>query len=199
VVGSTCPGDKINYVDSDNRADSQNAVQWLIKRGHRRIAFVGSPLRAPTFRLRFQGYKAALKESGLDYAEELVLLNEPFSADLPTQVFEVFRKGNRVSAVFASDRTISLKTFELLGDRLADLEFAAYDDFNGIFGRFGVPYARIEQPLGEIGKRAIDGLYRLFKEPKAPLIQVRLPSKLVLPGQNPGQQTSPGSQIPQAK
>src|SRR6187431_2879491 len=53
------------YVDVDNVRGGQDAVAYLIARGHRRIATIAGPLTMPAGVDRLQGYRQALAEAGL--------------------------------------------------------------------------------------------------------------------------------------
>jgi DNA-binding LacI/PurR family transcriptional regulator len=58
----------------NNEAEALKAATlYLISVGHRRIGYVSGPSITTTSRLRFQGYKQALRESGLALEGELIL------------------------------------------------------------------------------------------------------------------------------
>lgn len=58
----------------NNEAEAlKAATRYLISVGHRRICYVSGPRITATSGLRFQGYKQALRESGLALDNELVL------------------------------------------------------------------------------------------------------------------------------
>ena len=59
-------------VEIDEQAASYTATQHLLKLGHKRIAyFTGSPT-APWAHERFDGYRHALREAGLDVDDKLI-------------------------------------------------------------------------------------------------------------------------------
>src|SRR5207248_4746152 len=59
-------------VASDDLLGSSAATQHLLKLGHKRIVFLSGPLAAPWSLERFEGYRRALREAGLDVDEKLV-------------------------------------------------------------------------------------------------------------------------------
>ena len=59
-------------VHVDDIAASQAATRHLLELGHRRIAFLAGPLAAPWAQGRFEGYRRALREAGMDVDDELV-------------------------------------------------------------------------------------------------------------------------------
>ncbi|ABR47277.1 Alanine racemase [Alkaliphilus metalliredigens QYMF] len=61
-------------VTIDNVKASQEMVNYLIKKGHERIAMITGKQRDPVIGVdRFEGYKRALKEAKLTYNEKLVV------------------------------------------------------------------------------------------------------------------------------
>lgn len=55
----------VNWVDAANEANTQMAVEHLIKLGHRRIAFVGGDPDVAVTQERLQGYRNALSKANL--------------------------------------------------------------------------------------------------------------------------------------
>jgi len=64
--------EKINCVVTDNINGAYEAVTHLIKLGYKRIYFLGETQNDLSFSERFEGYKSALKEYGLNCNERLV-------------------------------------------------------------------------------------------------------------------------------
>lgn len=56
----------ISWVDADNERYTQIAVEYLIKLGHRRIAFVGGDPEVAVTRERLRGYELALDCAGIE-------------------------------------------------------------------------------------------------------------------------------------
>lgn len=66
LLGNNFEGEaKANSICYDDRAAVYEATQYLLRLGHRRIAFVGN-ISLPWFKRRYQGYLAALEEDRLD-------------------------------------------------------------------------------------------------------------------------------------
>ncbi len=68
----TCPGLTDEAVITDDLQGVHDAVSHLARIGHRRIAMVGGPLNVSNGRTRMQGFKKALKASGLHFDPKLV-------------------------------------------------------------------------------------------------------------------------------
>jgi LacI family transcriptional regulator len=59
-------------VESDDLLGGYAAAQHLLQLGHKRIAFLTGPHAAPWSQERFEGYRRALREAGLDVDDRLV-------------------------------------------------------------------------------------------------------------------------------
>lgn len=67
------PGVALDSVSVDNVAAAQLCVRHLISRGYRRIGIIAGGLILQTARDRLDGYKAALREAGIEIDPELIL------------------------------------------------------------------------------------------------------------------------------
>jgi LacI family transcriptional regulator len=73
LVTKEPPSANSDYVGIDNVLGGKIAVEHLIAKGHRRIAFLGGPSESSARLDRQQGYMEALQQAGLEYDESLVL------------------------------------------------------------------------------------------------------------------------------
>ena len=67
------PGVMLDSISVDNVAGAQLCVRHLIGRGYRRIGIITGGLTLQTARDRLEGYKAALREAGIEPDPELIL------------------------------------------------------------------------------------------------------------------------------
>jgi DNA-binding LacI/PurR family transcriptional regulator len=63
----------IPHVSVDDASAARAAVTYLLRNGHRRIAFVGGPPNSTTIEDRYAGYVAALAAAGVPVDERLVI------------------------------------------------------------------------------------------------------------------------------
>lgn len=61
-----------SFVGTDDVAGARVATEYLIEKGHRRIAHLSAHHQTVTGRRRLQGYRAALEESGIGFDPSLV-------------------------------------------------------------------------------------------------------------------------------
>jgi len=71
-MASTATGIEADTVLFDNGGGARQAIDHLLRQGHRRIAFVGDPPRLYTASERLEGYRAALRGAGVEPRDELV-------------------------------------------------------------------------------------------------------------------------------
>ncbi len=57
----------------DNQGGARSAVEHLIERGHRRIAFLGAEMDHPGLRKRLEGYRLALASADIEASSDLVI------------------------------------------------------------------------------------------------------------------------------
>lgn len=74
VLLGTHPNYKGSKVDYDNEGGAFLATNYLLNKGHKRIAIIGVGLHYPFMQDRFNGYNKALKRKGLEVSTELVKL-----------------------------------------------------------------------------------------------------------------------------
>jgi LacI family transcriptional regulator len=93
-------GDDHYFVDVDNVAAGRDATEYLISRGHRRIAAITGPLTMPGGVDRLQGYREALAAAGL---EEGPTADGAFTSDGGAGAMRsILACGDRPDAVFAA-------------------------------------------------------------------------------------------------
>ncbi|MGG2199875.1 LacI family DNA-binding transcriptional regulator [Paenibacillus validus] len=73
LVGKMPANANFDYVSADYSLGAQMAVEHLIRKGHRRISFLGGVTASSSWQARKQGYLNALNEAGLEYDESLII------------------------------------------------------------------------------------------------------------------------------
>jgi LacI family transcriptional regulator len=158
---------------SENRAGARTAVEHLVARGHRRIAYVGPPANGLfTADERLAGYRAALAGLG----EELVFTDAEAAVDArPSAIFSaqnlvtvdvlraLHRRGlqHTIAHVGFDDvaladavepgLTVVAQDATGLGRRAAELLFSRLDGYSGPGRQVELPTTLIERGSGELG------------------------------------------------
>lgn len=124
--------DGISYVDSDSRAASMQATEYLISLGHQRIAFVTHNVPDHDHVDRYEGYTEALAKHGLPVDEDLVFHHPAGVAGGATVLKMVMSKPDHPTAIYFADWLLAiggLKAAHAMGIRVPeDLSIIGVDD-----------------------------------------------------------------------
>jgi len=85
------PSERFDSVLSDNFGGARDATEYLIKLGHRRLAFVTGEDQADSFVDRLNGYVCAHFAAGLS-VDPTMIVRKPFSDEDPTGVVQALLK-----------------------------------------------------------------------------------------------------------
>ncbi|MBN2448520.1 MAG: LacI family DNA-binding transcriptional regulator, partial [Phycisphaerae bacterium] len=122
----------ISYVDSDSRAASMQATEYLISLGHRRIAFATHNVPDHDHVDRYRGYTEALAKHGLPVEEDLLFQHPADVAGGATVLKMAVSMKNRPTAVYFADWLLAiggLKAAHAMGVRVPeDLSIMGVDD-----------------------------------------------------------------------
>ncbi|WP_430790620.1 LacI family DNA-binding transcriptional regulator [Virgibacillus flavescens] len=67
VLDRKLKNEYVVHVEVDNLQGGYTATDYLIKKGHKQIAYISGPLNSHDNELRFEGFSNALKDNGLTY------------------------------------------------------------------------------------------------------------------------------------
>jgi LacI family transcriptional regulator len=162
IVDRTRRDESFCSVAVDDVLGGRLALEHLIDRGHRRVAFVGGPAGLGQVRDRLEGARRAWTEAGLP-ADDLVAL--------PTTSLDVasgreagerlagMASARRPTAAFCANDITALGLLQQAissGIRVpADLAIVGYDDIE-FAAAAAVPLTSVRQPRGELGAAAAD-------------------------------------------
>ncbi|MDO4321990.1 MAG: LacI family DNA-binding transcriptional regulator [Lachnospiraceae bacterium] len=141
----------------DHVLGGYQAVNYLLKLGHRNIACITGPSNLIDSQQRLEGYIKALDEFEIPYNPDLVVEGK-YTFESGEQAIDVlFRKGLHVDAVFFFNDMMAIgamKWLQAQGIRIPeDLSIIGYDDiFVDEF--LSVPLTTIKQPTEQLGRVA---------------------------------------------
>lgn len=156
LVDRILPSRELDYVTADNIKGAYEMTEYLIKRGHRRIAITLSTLIS-TERDRLEGYKNAFRDNNIPIDENLILTHSgPFSGERYIQIAEkIFKPDLNVTAVFAGHDRIALVLYaEAKKQGIAipeDISIVGYDDLDFTT----VSLTTMHQPIYEMGQESL--------------------------------------------
>lgn len=163
VLTSRIYDDTIDAVGIDNEGAAYDATQYLIRAGHKRIAFAMGREEIPLYMDRYKGYCRALRDGGLPYDEELVIHETSGTGSFYYLIRNLLKKGIQPDAVLASSDPKAFVVMRALHD--AGLNIPGDVSVMGIdnvetSAQIEPPLSTVAQPLYEIGALAANKLIR---------------------------------------
>ncbi|MDR1411540.1 MAG: LacI family transcriptional regulator [Spirochaetaceae bacterium] len=96
-------------ISTDNEKGGYLAAKHLIDRGHRRIAYLGEKMSLHSLRMRYEGYRKALAESGISADEDLMILDNDTVYNFGKGIkYSESMLAKKPDAVFASTDMIAI-------------------------------------------------------------------------------------------
>lgn len=182
--------EEISQIGFDYRQGGYLATRYLIDQGHRNIAYVTAPLDRPSRRSVYEGYREALRESGIELNLGWVLIEDNDKIYHGIYEYENGKKminrllalADRPTAVFAcNDMTAYGVINELAnqGIRVPDeMSVVGFDDIE-FSSMITSALTTIRQPDYEMGKLACSMLFDLLAGAKKQDMGIMLQPKLI--------------------
>jgi LacI family transcriptional regulator len=153
-------------VESDDLLGSYAATQHLLKLGHGRIAFLAGPPATPWTHERFEGYRRALREVGLEVDDKLVFQAGRNIEDGAAAALQMLNESCDATAVLAVNDLVAVGCARaLLGQGLRIPEDISIVGFGNVLlsENFRVPLTTIRQPKFRLGVAAVDIMMQLLR------------------------------------
>jgi len=176
---------RADAVLSENADGARRAVVHLAGHGHRRIAFLGNPLRVQTAADRFAGYRLGLAEAEIAFDERLVrteLRGGGVAEAAAAAVVELVDSA-QATALFASQNLIAIGAIRALRDLGLQRRIAlvGFDDLP--LAEFLEPAITVvAQDPAAIGSAACELLFQRMDGLDSGPETISIPTRLVLRG-----------------
>ena len=167
-------------VETDDLLAGYAVTRHLLQLGHRRIAFLAGPPATPWTQERFEGYRRALREAGLDVDDKLVFQAGRTIEDGAKAAAQMVAESCDATAIQAVNDLVAAGCADTLlkqGLRVPeDISVAGFG--NTLLAEyFRVPLTTTRQPKYRLGEAAVEAMRTLMggrrPEPK------RLPADLI--------------------
>lgn len=137
------------------------AAKHLIESGHRDIGCITGPLIKHQAQMRYEGYKRAMNEAGLEFKANWIVESD-FECEGGYEAFnKMLAKGSLPSAIFVCNDMMAMGVINAAsqhGIRIPeDLSLIGYDDIH-IAKFMTPPLTTIHQPKYRLGQAAVDTL-----------------------------------------
>jgi DNA-binding LacI/PurR family transcriptional regulator len=182
LLGPSAPFcNQFSSVQVDDLLASFAATQHLVKLGHKRIAFLAGPHAAPWAQARFEGYRRALRDGGMDVDDSLVFQAGSTTEDGVKAASQLLDEDCKATAVQAVNDLVAIGFANTLlnqGIRIPqDISVVGFG--NSITSEyFRVPMTTIRQPKFRLGLAAVEMMGQLLRGQRAET--KRLPAELIV-------------------
>lgn len=169
-------------VTIDNEKAAYEAVDYLIKKGNKNIAFIGvNPKIANASAIRFNGYKKALEENGIKFNEDLVQFGGLKAIDGSDGISAILKK-TKFDAVFCAGDEIAMGAINTLReDNIKVPEDVDVIGFDNIYTSsiFYPKLTTIEQPTYDMGSVGMRMLIKIINKKELEQKKYVLPYTLI--------------------
>lgn len=157
LVDQDVDGTALDFVTSDHHRGTQMLTEYLLRLGHRRIAYVGGQPHMWVAKRRLAGFRAAMAGAGLDIDPEFEIVAN-YNADLAYEnVVRLMSSPGRPTAILTANNYMAIGALQAV----TDLGFRCPDDVS-IAGIDVVAWSSIvmprittvEQPIEELARVA---------------------------------------------
>ena len=174
--------DATTHVDNDNIQAAKETVDYLVKKGHQQIAFVGGdPTQIVTID-RMKGYKLALQEANIPLREELIIREKSLREGGREAARELMKLDNKPTALIVTDDLIALGILTSFAQNNVkvpdDVSIISFN--NVLIADMAHPaLTSVDIQVFKLGYYAGDCLIEKIKNPDEPHKRVIVPFKLV--------------------
>ncbi|GAA5346782.1 LacI family DNA-binding transcriptional regulator [Planifilum fimeticola] len=182
VLDRKMEADHIYSVGVDNRKAAFEAVSYLLKKGYRRIGYLGGPSNSTDNQQRFLGYRDALKAQGLK-VEPKWCLQGRFVKEGGYQAVKLLAAQDLLpEAIFSANDEMAIGAMEALEERgikvPQEVAIVGFDDIQ--LARYVRPaLTTVRQPMYDMGSMAASLLFRLFQKDRS-VRSVMLETELII-------------------
>jgi DNA-binding LacI/PurR family transcriptional regulator len=181
ILGHTAPfcSHFVN-VEADDLTAGMKVTQHLLQLGHKRIAFLAGPPATPWTRERFEGYRRALRQAGLEVDEKLIFQAGETIEDGAKAAVQMINESCDATAIQAVNDLVAAGCAEVLlkqNVRIPD-EISIVGFGNSMLGEhFRLPLTTVDQPKHRLGQAAMDCMIQLLRGNRGE--SKRLPAELI--------------------
>jgi DNA-binding LacI/PurR family transcriptional regulator len=173
----------VSCIAVDNRGGAENAVNYLISLGHRKVAHISGDVVTQAAKHRLEGYRKALEKNHIP-AREDYLIRTDYSRGQARQAAEKLLKlADRPTAIFVASDSMALEVMAVASEQgikvPQDLSLIGFDDNpSGLYGP--VSLTTVKQPLVKMAQDSVKELDALMKSKKKTVKRLFLPTELVI-------------------
>ncbi|MFH1416435.1 MAG: substrate-binding domain-containing protein [Elusimicrobiota bacterium] len=187
VVNARYP--QVNYVDTNNIEGAKKAVEYLIKKGHSKIAAINGLMETTNAVDRFEGYKQALAENHFELDEGLVRYGTFYEDSGYKEMNDILEPEDEgldarkdFTAVFCGNDLMAFGVIRALNEhKLRVPENVSVIGFNDhiISSYYSPPLTTVRQQLFHLGKEAMTTMINLIEKKVSGLQHLEMETRLI--------------------
>jgi DNA-binding LacI/PurR family transcriptional regulator len=175
--------DGVNYIVNDDYQGAYDAACHLIRLGYRRIAYVSGPVKHRSYRLRMQGFQAALREHGLGISQDHIFEGNPVLETGCEAAKQFLSIQPRPDAIFASNDMMAIGVLKEISHTSLrvpnDIALVGFDDIE--YSKFTTPeLTTVHVDKAAMGRIAAEKLISILTHNHLPPEAIILPTNLVI-------------------
>jgi LacI family transcriptional regulator len=174
---------KTNSIVVDNYNASFKAVQHLLNNGYKNIGVLSTLSMMYSLKLRVEGYKDAIRQSGLRLKNKLIKNIDFFNMrqGVETELKDLLSGPSPIDALYFANcdlATIGLEVIYKMGIKVPeDLAIISFDDPQSFRYSFS-PITAISQPINEMGTKAVQLLMNQLENKESVSQQITINTTL---------------------
>jgi len=171
----------------DNKKGAEDAVNYLIGLGHKKIAHISGDIVTQAASHRLLGYKAAMEKNKIAFKPEYLINTDYSRGQARSAAEKLFNLPDRPTAVFVASDSMALEVITVARERgiriPQDLSVVGFDDNpSGLYGP--VALTTVRQPLVKMAQDSVKELNILMADKnaskKTQTKKIFLPTELVI-------------------
>lgn len=173
----------ISCIAVDNRGGAENAVNYLISLGHKKIAHISGDVVSQAAKHRSEGYRKALEKNHFPIREDYIFMTDYSRGQARQAAEQMLRLQDPPTAVFVASDSMALEVMAVAHEQGVkvpeQLSIIGFDDNpSGLYGP--VSLTTVKQPLVKMAQDSVKELDILMKSKKKIAKRLFLPTELVL-------------------
>jgi LacI family transcriptional regulator len=178
LVDRPASGLAADLVCVDDHAATAGAVEHLVSRGHRRIAYVGDYPDVATSGARLAGYLATVAARDLDVSADLVRADCPDPQSAAEATRRLLAQSAPTAILSASTRCSLGVVPALHAEKRTDVALVSFGDF-AMADALQPGITVIDHPADSVGRAAVRRLMARLAQPDLPVETTHVPVRLI--------------------
>lgn len=173
---------QVSCIAIDNFKGSKDAVNYLIRLGHKKIAHITGDTISQSAALRLEGYKEALLENRIKENPEYIIKTDYSRGEARQAAERLLLLNDAPTAIFIASDSMALEVIAVIMEKgkkvPEDISIIGFDDNpSSLYG--AVAITTVRQPLIKMAEEGVKELNSLINGKKESA-KVKLPTELII-------------------